>query len=301
MSQTEVLSTNSIKSQSVSRQPSLRILASTTPSYGESSKHTQGPLSTTHKLRNESHVRSRSVATSPTKPTHPTRARASSMAYHNLPPSTSRARVYSFSNLGTGAIPKADAVTTPVTIDEDETIGSFTPTSSARRHLHSLLGTSPRPKYHSSGHSRSRTVSSFSTSTVFPKFPLSRTSSSDSISPPDSPIPSISRTPPCYDTASDYSFPTAPSSAGPLTPAHSSRASSLVRTRSPSLRTPKALADLEDKSMLCVRTTCATCRTPGSNYPCCPRCGEMWCSRACRLKANGGKKHVCRKSKKLVQ
>lgn len=37
---------------------------------------------------------------------------------------------------------------------------------------------------------------------------------------------------------------------------------------------------------------CSACGKRGSGYPRCPRCGDMWCSRACRL--GGGNKHICR-------
>ncbi|KAJ6559216.1 hypothetical protein DFH09DRAFT_1162250 [Mycena vulgaris] len=56
--------------------------------------------------------------------------------------------------------------------------------------------------------------------------------------------------------------------------------------------TPPALASLEKRSRLCTkRVFCATCRTPGTNFPACARCGSAWCSRACRLP--GGVRHVC--------
>ena len=51
------------------------------------------------------------------------------------------------------------------------------------------------------------------------------------------------------------------------------------------------LKALERGSRLSCRTTCSTCRKAGTNFPRCPRCGEMWCSRPCRLR--GGRKHVC--------
>lgn len=51
------------------------------------------------------------------------------------------------------------------------------------------------------------------------------------------------------------------------------------------------LAAVEKGSKLSCRTICSTCMKPGTNFPRCPRCDEMWCSRGCRLQ--GGKKHMC--------
>ncbi|KAJ7493358.1 hypothetical protein B0H11DRAFT_959491 [Mycena galericulata] len=31
------------------------------------------------------------------------------------------------------------------------------------------------------------------------------------------------------------------------------------------------------------RVVCAGCSNTGNNFPRCPRCAQMWCSRACRL------------------
>lgn len=50
-------------------------------------------------------------------------------------------------------------------------------------------------------------------------------------------------------------------------------------------------AAVEKGSKLSCRTMCSTCMKAGTNFPRCPRCNEMWCSRACRLQ--GGKKHSC--------
>ena len=198
----------------------------------------------------------------------------------------SRTRVYSFSSLGAGSVPKAEAVQ-PMTVGSEETIGSFTPTSCPRQHLQSVIGTSFRPgqlkniarrlKLSTSSlppYKSSRGVDDVST--IFP-------------SPPDSPLPSICRTP-SSEADSEY-FPTAPSSAGPLTPIQS-------RTTSPTLRKQvlqplEILEVLEARSKFRVRTSCATCQQPGSNFPCCPRCGEMWCSRECRLKSGDGRRHIC--------
>lgn len=52
------------------------------------------------------------------------------------------------------------------------------------------------------------------------------------------------------------------------------------------------LASLERKSRICTRATqCSTCGKPGADFPRCSKCGEMWCSRPCRLV--DGKRHIC--------
>jgi hypothetical protein len=52
------------------------------------------------------------------------------------------------------------------------------------------------------------------------------------------------------------------------------------------------LAELERKSkLLRAKTACSTCGALGTDYPKCPRCGDMWCSRQCRIGV--GKKHIC--------
>ena len=174
--------------------------------------------------------------------------------------------------------------------DETETLGSFAPTNPPSLTLRTLL----RPE-----------CSSFPVMRALgrpcPDSPNDETwLREDSGSPlrhspppPDSPvIPSICRTPSSY-TGSDY-FPTAPSSAGPATPARE-LSPSPVHGQKP-LPLHPVLESLEDQSKFCVRTACAHCRKMGNNFPCCPRCGEMWCSRECRMQSNGGKRHTCRKN-----
>ncbi|KAK7690093.1 hypothetical protein QCA50_006739 [Cerrena zonata] len=243
-----------------------------------------------HNLRRESHTRTRSATVSPApqlSQTQTGRHRTSSTTSRAMSPTNhTRERVYSFSSLGAGSIPKADAVK-PVTVGSEETIGSFTPTSCPRQHLQSVLGTSFRTgqlkniarRLKLSTHSLPPYKSSRGPDDVCTVFP----------SPPDSPLPSICRTP-SSETDSEY-FPTAPSSAGPLTPVHSTTTSPTLRKRS--LQPSEILEVLEAQSKFRVRTSCAACHRPGSNFPCCPRCGEMWCSRECRLKSGNGRRHIC--------
>jgi hypothetical protein len=52
------------------------------------------------------------------------------------------------------------------------------------------------------------------------------------------------------------------------------------------------LAKMERKSRLCAQIVqCSTCKKPGRDFPRCPRCSDIWCSRPCRLV--GGKRHTC--------
>lgn len=56
---------------------------------------------------------------------------------------------------------------------------------------------------------------------------------------------------------------------------------------------PDILGKLENKSRFYeLKVECATCRRTGVGYPACGRCGEVWCSRECRI-GNGGR-HVCK-------
>ncbi|EMD39960.1 hypothetical protein CERSUDRAFT_122092 [Gelatoporia subvermispora B] len=86
------------------------------------------------------------------------------------------------------------------------------------------------------------------------------------------------------------------SSPDSLSTASSSEAPATPRTHSPLLdesRPTSTLEDLEQASRFRVNAVCVTCRKKGSNFPSCSSCGEMWCSRECRLKSNGGRGHLC--------
>ncbi|KAH8104611.1 hypothetical protein BXZ70DRAFT_598566 [Cristinia sonorae] len=88
-------------------------------------------------------------------------------------------------------------------------------------------------------------------------------------------------------TSSTASLSTASSSEGPETP----RAHSPLMT--PPQELHRSLSDLEDTSKFRIPARCATCKRPGSNFPCCPKCGDMWCSRHCRMVGGQGGKHSC--------
>ena len=131
----------------------------------------------------------------------------------------------------------------------------------------------------------------------------------ESDDPPQSPgLPSICRTPSSFSgSGSDEYFSTAPSSAGPPTPVlnpaaplprpgtGAGKGKALGPEGSPAVSLHAVLEGLERASMFRVRTACAACGRSGSNFPRCPKCGEMWCSRACRLQKSDGKRHVCAK------
>ncbi|KAI0953321.1 hypothetical protein AcW1_007569 [Taiwanofungus camphoratus] len=173
------------------------------------------------------------------------------------------------------------------TTDVSTMFGSFSPTASPRHSLQALL-----------------VANTLVADSCFPSsrvsHPLSSAGPSDSNSSKDLPqdlsslpnsptLPSICRTPSSY-TDSEY-FPTAPSSAGPATPAREVSPSPKGKQRS----LHPALESLEGSSKLSVKMCCATCQVAGTNFPSCPRCGEMWCSRQCRLQGTGGKRHACAK------
>ncbi|OBZ68790.1 hypothetical protein A0H81_11361 [Grifola frondosa] len=168
-------------------------------------------------------------------------------------------------------------------IATQEPVGAFTPTSCPRQSLQSLLAHKLPP----ARWLRKRTQSNVDA-------PVGASPSSlTPLSIPSSPtLPSICRTPSSY-TASEY-FPTAPSSAGPATPVHTFATLPTRKLEPPSLH--PVLESLERSSRFRVQTACATCGKSGTNFPCCPRCGELWCSRVCRLKRGDGKRHICVKT-----
>ncbi|KAI0785276.1 hypothetical protein C8Q75DRAFT_776661 [Abortiporus biennis] len=229
------------------------------------------------------------------------RSRAASTVSYSGPHGPARIRVSSLATISTGVVPKAEAVE-PIATGGEETIGSFTPTGCPRQQLHSLLGPATRPRFYSVAGRRSNG------SPRGAILPHRRQSMTISNSPPDnaptmnpdSPIPSICRTPSSYSEDSEY-FSTAPSSAGPQTPTvtFSPLPPPMLKLpgqmTTPGMSIPASLAALEEKSKFRVRTHCASCRKFGSNFPCCPRCGEMWCSRECRLRSGNGKRHTCKK------
>lgn len=106
--------------------------------------------------------------------------------------------------------------------------------------------------------------------------------------PPPPVLPSRKRT--VSRVPSFASLDTVSSSEGPETPrGHYSPLPSPSHTRSPS----DSLSYLEHTSRLRVPGVCVTCKRQGANFPSCSLCGDMWCSRECRVQATRGHKHTC--------
>ena len=115
--------------------------------------------------------------------------------------------------------------------------------------------------------------------------------------PPDSPLsffhsPSGSRRSPSISRTLLSDFDWGEPSSGPVTspPPASLPSPSTDNDGNPAKLHP-VLEAAEKASKFSCKTKCSTCRKAGTNFPRCPRCDEMWCSRACRLQ--GGKKHTC--------
>ncbi|KAF9483437.1 hypothetical protein BDN70DRAFT_990310 [Pholiota conissans] len=107
----------------------------------------------------------------------------------------------------------------------------------------------------------------------------------DSSSSTSSTVPYITRTP----YSSLFSPPSPASTSSSLSPP-------LSPLPSPTEELHPILATLEKKSRFCTqRVQCSTCRKEGSDFPRCPKCGDMWCSRPCRLV--NGKRHTCSSSR----
>lgn len=231
------------------------------------------------------HVRARSETLPSAEASPHTKSRTRAASTAELPRLPRRSRLASLVST-----PSLAPAVLYVPQDEAETLGSFAPTNPPRLRLRTLLQPQPSLPLVMRAFGRSRPDSPDDETL------LGEDSGSDprhSPPPPDSPdIPSICRTP-SSDTGSDY-FPTAPSSAGPATPARDFSPSPFPGHKPLPLH--PVLEMLEDQSKFCVRTACAHCRKVGNNFPCCPRCGEMWCSRDCRMQSNGGKRHTCRKN-----
>ncbi|RPD62412.1 hypothetical protein L226DRAFT_532580 [Lentinus tigrinus ALCF2SS1-7] len=85
-------------------------------------------------------------------------------------------------------------------------------------------------------------------------------------------------------TSSIDSLDTASSSEAPATP----RTHSILAHELPA---SSSLEELERTSRFRVPCVCMTCKRAGSNFPSCAKCGDMWCSRECRVGTAGT--HAC--------
>ncbi|KAH9854672.1 hypothetical protein C2E23DRAFT_817487 [Lenzites betulinus] len=264
------------------------------------------PAIKTAKAHHLHHVRARSATAigepsliyldSPSTRTTP-RPRASSSATMGTQPRPRPRLPSMLSSVLTN--PKAPVQTRIASPSHSDLVGSFAPTSSPRERLLSLFSPGATPSRTLPGPRSTRHASLRLPADRVPREHLApvrrkqQTASSPIDSPPSPALPSICRTPSSY-TGSEY-FSTAPSSAGPATPVHTMTPlppPMLARKAETSSLHP-VLEGLERASMFAVRTACASCGRNGSNFPCCPRCGEMWCSRGCRLQKGNGKRHIC--------
>ena len=120
-------------------------------------------------------------------------------------------------------------------------------------------------------------------------------SSTGSLSPLATPKRTVSRVPSfaSLETTSSES-----SSEGPETPrGHYS----LLSSPASQAMSPTTLSELEKASRIRVPGQCVTCKRAGHNFPSCPACGDMWCSRECRVRANRGHpRHGCLTGRKNI-
>ncbi|KAI8978681.1 hypothetical protein BD414DRAFT_494079 [Trametes punicea] len=240
-----------------------------------------------------SRLDSPSAQTTPSHPQYLTRPRAASSAAIDVRSHSRQCPRLPSMLSSVLTNPRAPVQTRMASRESSELVGSFTPTSSPRQSLLNLLTVGGTVKSPTPSSPRSRRAPLHLLLGGSERRSSDEHKPSPASSPIDSPsatIPSISRTPSSY-SGSEY-FPTAPSSAGPPTPVHSAPTLPVAR-KSESLH--PVLANIERTSLLNVKTSCATCGKRGSNFPCCPKCGELWCSRPCRLKKGNGKRHVCSK------
>ncbi|KZP33601.1 hypothetical protein FIBSPDRAFT_847518 [Athelia psychrophila] len=176
---------------------------------------------------------------------------------------------------------------TPLFAGPQSAKGSFSPTTSACASLRSFAQCSSSRERTVSLHVRpkSRPLPIW-TSDLLLRTDSSMPGSPRSIESSSLSIPSISRTASSFSDRDDIS--TAPTSV------HVSREPSphRQRTKPMSMKLDPVLAACERGSKFSTRVVCATCSKPGRDYPKCGKCGEMWCSRTCRLK-DGAKRHVC--------
>ncbi|KAJ7623578.1 hypothetical protein FB45DRAFT_752206, partial [Roridomyces roridus] len=162
--------------------------------------------------------------------------------------------------------------------------GAFTLTGSAHTALLEFVPYGDPRRDHGKRYAHRRTQSSYAV--------VHWPTGSDSDSPPASPsselsVPSISR------TASDGDAAWRPHTG--RRKRDKEKAKERPRPRSSTLLNEPTgihpvLSKLESRSRVGTgRVVCAGCGQAGTNFPRCPRCGQMWCSRECRT----GPTHQC--------
>lgn len=200
-----------------------------------------------------------------------TRSRASTMTMSST---TSRFSVASYDS-------QSKSGTVPATIIYDSEIqGSFAVTSPAHQFLHKILSKSPRRRL---------------PFLWLLDTPAYRSAEVDPVD--DNGIPTISRTPSTYSCSDSEGSASPVSIAFPVLiceppikdhePPHS-----VGLTQKPHIsKMNHLLAKAERASKFRTKAECSACGKAGLDYPTCPRCQEMWCSRECRLQ--GRKRHIC--------
>lgn len=174
---------------------------------------------------------------------------------------------------------KAEAVPA-VLLKDSGVLGSFAVTSPAHHSLRKVLSSSSRRRI------------------PFLWLLDTRSCRSDEADQVDSDgIPTISRTPSTYSCSDSERSASPVSVASPILTSEPSinnqhLPSSVGLRQQPSTsKLNHLLAKAERTSKFRTITECSACGKAGLDYPKCPRCEEMWCSRECRLQ--GGKRHVC--------
>ncbi|EIW80975.1 hypothetical protein CONPUDRAFT_137097 [Coniophora puteana RWD-64-598 SS2] len=152
----------------------------------------------------------------------------------------------------------------------DTAQGSFTVTPPASELLYSYLHIVGGPSHRQSTKAKDKRTADAS-----PHEPTDSGSASPLPSPTSLHGPSISRT-------------SSPDTCSERTPAPSS----VPRLDDSFAKLHPILEAVEGASQFSSQTVCVACGKHGRDFPRCPRCGDLWCSRQCRMQ--GGKRHVCR-------
>jgi len=168
--------------------------------------------------------------------------------------------------------------------------GSFSPTPSASASLLALDPSFSREQP-SLDHIQRKTLPALfcdrdGTESPTPQSP--EMGSPDTPGPPLSTKSSLSSVPSISRTSSSFSD----SNVLPTTPSRTQSKAPSPKAKGRCNKLHPILAACEKMSKVSSQAVCATCMKRGYDYPRCAKCGEMWCSRGCRLRG-GVKRHVC--------